>query len=78
MPTCFGIVNKFCILYSIIFFLDFPGGKSWISVQLNELLTRSFIRESLTPNKSIQNIVETETRAIVDMAAGRRIPPQTV
>ena len=29
-------------------FLDFPGGKSWISVQLNELLTRSFIRESLT------------------------------
>ena len=29
-------------------------------------------------NQSIQNIVKTETRAIVDMAAGRRGPPQTV
>ena len=29
-------------------------------------------------NRSIQNIVETETHAIVDMAAGRRGPPQTV
>ena len=30
-------------------------------------------------NRSIQNIVETETRAIVDMAAaGRRGPPSTV
>ena len=29
-------------------------------------------------NRSIQNIVKTETRAVVDMAAGRRGPPQTV